>query len=110
MPIRNPIQGQSGGGALDQALADSRTAASVAASKYAITAGSWWRVPTISRLRITGTGSLSINSRNGAGAVTSSVFSGNYSGANGKIEFPYYGDEAVEILATFPNTLTVEVI
>lgn len=67
-------------------------------------------VPSLSRLRISGTGALSIDSMDGAGAVTSAVFTGIYTAALGQIEFPYYGDGAVQIRATFPATLTVEVI
>lgn len=75
-----------------------------------ITAGRWVVVPSISRLRVVGTGALSIDSRNRTGVVSSAVFSGSYSSTTETIEFPYYGDSAVEIRATFPATLTVEVI
>lgn len=72
--------------------------------------GQWASIPSLSRLRIVGTGSLSIDSRNRAGVVTSFVFSKTYASVLESIEFPYYGNSAVEIRATFPNTLTVEVI
>lgn len=70
----------------------------------------WRSAPTISRLRIVGTGSVSIDSRDRAGNVSAGVFSGSYSATPETIEFPYYGDAAVEIRATFPATLAVEVI
>lgn len=72
--------------------------------------GQWQSIPSISRLRVVGTGSLSIDSRDRAGTVTTAVFTGSYASATGTIEFPYYGDAAVQIRATFPATLTVEVI
>ena len=70
----------------------------------------WASIPSISRLRVVGTGALSIDSRSRGGVVSASVFTGNYGNTPETIEFPYYGDAAIEIRATFPATLTVEVI
>lgn len=76
----------------------------------ALFSGQWTAVPSLSRLRVVGTGALSIDSRSRAGVVSTAAFSGSYSSTPETIEFPYYGDAAVEIRATFPATLTVEVI
>jgi hypothetical protein len=72
--------------------------------------GEWTPVPTISRLRITGTGTLVIDSINRARVVSTNVFTGSYSNTPETIEYPYYGDSAVEARATFPATLNVEII
>jgi hypothetical protein len=61
-------------------------------------------------LRITGTGPLIVDSRSLSGAVTSGLLSQHYSAANEVVEFIYPGDGGVEIRATFPETLNVEVI
>jgi hypothetical protein len=91
-------------------ITDPASAAAVRGASFALTSGVWTLAPTISRLRLVGTGALSIDSRDRAGTVSTAVFTGSYSGAAGTIEFPYYGDAAVQIRATFPNTLTVEVL
>lgn len=67
-------------------------------------------IPLISRLRVSGSGALSIDSIDAAGAVTAGAFAETYSNAVDNIEFPYYGESAVQIRATFPATLTVEVL
>jgi hypothetical protein len=76
----------------------------------ALVSAAWANVPSLSRLRVVGTGPLSIDSRDRAGNVTTAVFAGSYSATAETIEFPYYGDSAVQIRATFPSNLTVEVI
>ena len=75
-----------------------------------LVSGTWAGVPSLSRLRVTGTGALSVDSRDKAGNVTTAVFSSSYTATTETIEFPFYGASAVQIRATFPNTLTVEVI
>lgn len=75
-----------------------------------LVSGEWTKAPSISRLRVTGTGLLSIDSKTRAGVVTTAVFVGTYFGTAETIEFPYYGDAAVQICASFPPTLTAEVI
>lgn len=97
-----PSFGRFDGGALGSSTDDT--------SKKVLVNGEWAAIPSISRLRVVGTGVLSIDSRSRAGVVSTAVFTGNYSNTPETIEFPYYGDAAVEIRATFPATLTVEVI
>ena len=72
--------------------------------------GSWKRVPSIFRLRLTGTGTIQIDARNSLGTITESVASYNVSGATDQIEFPYAGDDAVEIRAITAGAVSVEVI
>ena len=71
--------------------------------------GIWFTCPSIFRLRLTGTGTAQLDSRDSAGTVTA-VSTYILSGATDQIEFPYAGDNAVAIRATFGGDITVEVI
>lgn len=71
--------------------------------------GLWFTSPSVFRLRMTGTGSVQFDSRNSAGTVTA-VATYTLTGATDQIEFPYAGDNAVAIRATFSGDITVEVI
>lgn len=71
--------------------------------------GVWFSSPSVFRLRITGTGTVQLDSRNSAGIVTA-VATYTVSGATDQIEFPYAGDNAVAIRATLTGTTTAEVI
>lgn len=72
--------------------------------------GSWTPAPSLFRLRLVGTGSLVLDSRDVLGAVSSAVATFTAAAATNQIEFPYLGDAAIEMRATFPSTLTVEVL
>lgn len=75
-----------------------------------ITAGVWYPVPTVFRLRIAGSGTITLDSRTASGVETSSVVS--YSGTNddNQIEFPYLGDDVTHVRASFPSTLFAEIL
>ena len=70
----------------------------------------WVKVPSIFRLRLTGTGTVTIDSKDSLGNITSAVATYTVSGATDQIEFPYAGDNAVAIRATLTGTATAEVI
>lgn len=72
--------------------------------------GVWMIVPSIFRLRLTGTGTCTVDARDALGNITTDVASYTVSGATDQIEFPYAGDDAVEIRATLTGTCTAEVI
>ena len=76
----------------------------------ALTSGEWVTIPTVFRLRITGTGTVIIDSRDSLGNVSTSVESYTANGATDQIEFPYAGDNAVAIRATLTGNATAEVI
>ena len=76
----------------------------------ALTSGEWVTIPSIFRLRLTGTGTAVIDSRDSLGAVTSEVASYTLTAATDQIEFPYAGDNAVAIRVTLTGTATAEVI
>lgn len=71
--------------------------------------GTWFSCPSVFRLRLTGTGSVQFDSRNSAGTITA-VATYTLSSATNQIEFPYAGDDAVAIRATFSGDITVEVL
>lgn len=73
--------------------------------------GEWRLALSLFRLRITGTGTVTMDSRDSLGNITLNS-SGPYTAASAtdQIEFPYAGANAREIRLTFPSTATVEVI
>lgn len=76
-----------------------------------VTSGAWMKVPSIFRLRITGTGTLQMDSKDSLGNITLATFPlTSYTAETDKIEFPYAGDDAVTIRVTLTGTLTCEVI
>lgn len=72
--------------------------------------GAWFTIPSIFRLRLTGTGSVVVDARDALGNVTTAVATYTVAGATDQIEFPYAGDDAVAIRATLTGTATAEVI
>lgn len=75
-----------------------------------LTSGVWFKIPSIFRLRLTGTGSVTMDSKDSLGNITTSVATYSPSGATDQIEFPYAGDDAVMIRVTLTGTATAEVI
>lgn len=76
----------------------------------ALVSGDWVTVPSIFRLRFTGTGTAIMDSRDSLGVVTSAVESYTLTSATDQIEFPYAGDNAVAIRVTLTGDVTCEVI
>lgn len=80
------------------------------AALYLLTSGEWSKAPSIFRLRLTGTGSVVIDSRDKLGAIASNIATYVLSSATNQIEFPYLGDVASDIRATFGPGITVEIL
>ncbi|MCA9280385.1 MAG: hypothetical protein KDA34_14950 [Phycisphaerales bacterium] len=76
----------------------------------ALTSGEWVTIPTVFRLRLTGTGTVVMDARDSLGVETAAVESFIIEGATDQIEFPYAGDNAVAIRITVTGTATAEVI
>lgn len=72
--------------------------------------GQWLSAPSIFRLRLVGTGTITVDSRDRLGAITTAVETYTISSATNQIEFPWLGDGAVEMRVTYPATATVEVL
>lgn len=81
-----------------------------AAGKGAIPSGYWVAIPSMFRLRCTGSGSCVLDSRNSLGAEESGFFEFDVANATDEIVFPFPGSGATHIRATFPATMTVEVL
>jgi len=72
--------------------------------------GQWLSAPSIFRLRLVGTGTITVDSRDRLGVITTAVETYTISSATNQIEFPWLGDGAVEMRVTYPATATVEVL
>ncbi len=72
--------------------------------------GAWVAFGRMPRLRLVGTGTVTLDARNRLGTVTNSVAAYTISGATNQIEFPFFGDDAVEVRATLTGTATAEII
>jgi hypothetical protein len=72
--------------------------------------GEWISAPSIFRLRLVGTGTITVDSRDRLGTITTAVETYTISSATNQIEFPWLGDGAVEMRVTYPATATVEVL
>ena len=72
--------------------------------------GQWLSAPSIFRLRLVGTGTITVDSRDRLGVISTAVETYTISGATNQIEFPWLGDGAVEMRVTYPATATVEVL
>jgi hypothetical protein len=75
-----------------------------------MTSGVWMKVPSIFRLRLTGTGTCTLDARDSLGNITPSIASYTVTAATDQIEFPFAGTNAVAIRATLTGTCTAEVI
>lgn len=75
-----------------------------------ITSGAWRYAPSIFRLYVSGTGSITVDAKNPAGVITTGAYTGTLSGASGEIIYPFLGNDASQMRVTFTGTLTGEVI
>lgn len=100
------------GGATERTTVDALVAATRGQTTWtgASYSGEWISAPSIFRLRLVGTGTITVDSRDRLGVVTTGVENYFISGASNQIEFPYLGDGAVEMRVTYPSTATVEVL
>jgi hypothetical protein len=75
-----------------------------------VASGVWITQPSVFRLRLTGTGTATMDAKDSLDNITSAVAVFTASGATDQIEFPYAGDNAVAIRFTLTGSVTVEVI
>jgi hypothetical protein len=78
--------------------------------KQELRSDAWYSAPSIFRLRLVGSGTLTIDSRNSLGEFSGAVETYSASDATDQIEFPFLGAGAVEMRLRFPTTLSVEII
>jgi hypothetical protein len=72
--------------------------------------GAWMRPAVPFRVRVLGTGSLTMDARDSAGTVTAAVFQDAYATQTDAVIWPYPGDSARQVRFNFPSTLTIEVL
>lgn len=72
--------------------------------------GVWKPFSGMPRLRLTGTGTVTIDARNSLGTITEDVETYATTAATNQIEFPFFGDDAVEVRAAITGTLSAEII
>ncbi|WP_069337158.1 hypothetical protein [Sphingobium yanoikuyae] len=72
--------------------------------------GTWKRIFSLPRLLLSGSGTVTIDARNRSGTVVLAVETYTLTAASGQIEYPYFGDDAVEVRATITGTATAEII
>ena len=70
----------------------------------------WRFIPSIFRLYMTGTGTISIDAKNPNGVVTTAVYTASLSNANGEVLYPFIGNDASQMRINLTGTLTGEVI
>lgn len=75
-----------------------------------LVSGEWKKVPSMMRLRLTGTGTCTVDSKNALDTISSDLFVYTATGATNQIEFPYLGDDATHIRVTLTGDVTAEVI
>ncbi|WP_298165406.1 hypothetical protein [Novosphingobium sp.] len=88
--------------------------AALVAPKFpgALTAGTWKFITGWPRLKLTGNGTVTIDANNaedGSGTTSAAVFTATVSGSP-VIAFPFFGNDAVAIRATFTGTAAAEII
>lgn len=74
-----------------------------------IISGEWVSVPALFKLLLNGTGDFVFDARDADGVITN-VISTTLSATVNRVDFPYAGDAAMAVRASFPNTITCEVL
>lgn len=90
--------------------ATANVAALTVAMSSLLVSGEWKRVPSLMRLRLAGTGTCVVDSKNALDEVTTELYTYTATGATNQIEYPYLGDDAVYIRVTLTDTCTAEVL
>ena len=72
--------------------------------------GLWRTVLPFARLRLSGTGTITIDARDTSGAVMTAVWSTTLSGSNGTIFYPFFAASAVAIRAAVTGNVYAEII
>lgn len=72
--------------------------------------GAWYPIPSIFRLEMSGTGTVTLDSKNSQNEITLSVFTATLNAADNEIDFPYAGDSAVAIRATYTGTASARIL
>lgn len=96
-----------------QATADGAASSAATARTFlpgALASGVWKPITGLPRLLLNGTGTVTIDARNRAGTVTSAAYTTTLASAVNQIDFPYFGDDAVEIRAAYTGSASAEIV
>lgn len=96
-----------------QATADGAASSAATARTFlpgALVAGVWKPFTGLPRLLLNGTGTVTIDARNRAGTVTSAAYTTTLASAVNQIDFPFFGDDAVEIRAAYTGSASAEIV
>lgn len=102
-----------GAAATAQGTANTALASATTARTFlpgALSAGVWRPVTGLPRLLLNGTGTVTIDARNRAGTVTTAVYSNTLASAVNQIDFPFFGEDAVEIRAAYTGSASAEIV
>jgi hypothetical protein len=77
---------------------------------YTLASHEWIYIPSIFRLSLTGTGTITLESKDFLGVVTTGIYSLTVSNVINEIAYPYAGDKAIAIKAIFPTSLIVKIL
>ncbi|SMD05609.1 hypothetical protein [Novosphingobium sp. B1] len=102
-----------GAAAAAQGTANTALASATTARTFlpgALSAGAWRPVTGLPRLLLNGTGTVTIDARNRAETVTTAVYSTTLASAVNQIDFPFFGDDAVEIRAAYTGSASAEIV
>lgn len=75
-----------------------------------LASGAWAAPPSIFRLLLNGTGTVTLDSRDAGGVITPNVFSQSLNNAVNDIAFPFAGNSAISIRANLTGTANAKVI
>lgn len=77
---------------------------------FPLQSGVWVSAPSLFRVRTNGVGTVTFDAADALGAIRTGVASITEIGGDNEISYPYLGETAVYMRATFPTTITVEVL
>lgn len=96
-----------------QATADGAASSAATARTFlpgALASGVWKPCTGLPRLLLNGTGTVTIDARNRAGSVTSAAYTTTLASAVNQIDFPFFGDDAVEVRAAYTGSASAEIV
>jgi hypothetical protein len=72
---------------------------------FTIVSGDWITHPTMFRLLLTGSGTITVDSKDSLGVVSTAVYTDSFTDATNRIGFPYAGDNSMYIRITTTGTV-----
>lgn len=92
------------------AAAESARDEAQAFNRRPLVSGQWRNFTGMIRIRMVGTGTVQLDSKNALDVVANSVYTYTISSATNQIEYPYLGADAVSVRAFYTGSATAELI